>query len=82
MNSTKPVHYDAIVIGAGIAGAAIAERMTARGMGRIAVLEKEKTYCTGSSSRSAGGFRQQFDEDISDAVLQQQIQNMININKI
>jgi len=55
--------FDAVVVGAGIAGAAVAERLAARGLRRVAVLEKERTYCTGSSARSAGGVRQQFFEE-------------------
>jgi len=55
--------FDVIVVGAGIAGAAMAENLTDRGVRRVAVLEKESSYCTGASARSAGGVRQQFAEE-------------------
>ena len=60
--------FDAVVVGAGIVGSAVAERLLAdpdrRGEGpsldRVVLVEKESAYCTGSSARSAGGVRQQF----------------------
>ncbi|MHC4941662.1 MAG: NAD(P)/FAD-dependent oxidoreductase [Planctomycetota bacterium] len=51
---------DLIVIGAGIVGLAIAERLTATGMGKVLILEKEAVPATGSTGKSAGGIRQQF----------------------
>jgi len=55
--------FDVIVVGAGIAGAAIGERLARGGLGRVVILEKESSYCTGSSARSAGGIRQQFGDE-------------------
>lgn len=55
--------YDIIVVGAGIIGAAIGERLAAAHLGRIIIVEKESSYCTGSSARSAGGIRQQFGDE-------------------
>jgi sarcosine oxidase subunit beta len=51
---------DVLVVGAGIAGAAVAERLGATGLGEVLLIEKETMPATGSTSRSAGGIRQQF----------------------
>ena len=51
---------DVLVVGAGIAGAAVAERLMAAGLGAVHLIEKESMPATGSTSRSAGGIRQQF----------------------
>ena len=55
---------DVLVVGAGIAGAAVAERLTAAGLGEVRLIEKESMPATGSTSRSAGGIRQQFGDTV------------------
>jgi len=50
---------DAIVVGAGIVGAAIAFRLSERGL-RVRVLEAAEAPATGSTGRSAAGVRVQF----------------------
>lgn len=50
---------DAVVVGAGIMGAATAYRLAERGL-RVLVLEKEVGYAQGSTGRSAAGVRVQF----------------------
>ncbi len=50
---------DAVVVGAGIIGAATAYRLAERGL-RVLVLEKEAGYAQGSTGRSAAGVRVQF----------------------
>ncbi len=55
--------FDVIVVGAGIAGAAIAERLSDGLFERVLLVEKEATWCTGTSARSAGGIRLQFDSE-------------------
>ncbi|MBX3591235.1 MAG: FAD-dependent oxidoreductase, partial [Burkholderiaceae bacterium] len=49
---------DAIVIGAGIVGAACARRLSERGL-RVVVLEREPAPAAGSTGRSAAGVRVQ-----------------------
>lgn len=53
---TAPV----VVVGAGCIGAAIAYHLGRRGVKGVIVLEKEKFAGTGSTSKAAGGIRQQF----------------------
>jgi sarcosine oxidase subunit beta len=52
---------DAVVVGAGIVGAASAFRLAEAGL-RVLVLEKEATFAQGSTGRSAAGVRVQFFE--------------------
>lgn len=56
-------NYDALIIGAGIAGAAVGERLFAHGIKKVLLLEKEPMPGTGSTGRSAGGIRQQFGDE-------------------
>lgn len=56
--------YDAIVIGAGIVGAAAAFRLAERGL-RVGVLEAAGAPATGSTGRSAAGVRVQFTSAIN-----------------
>ncbi|GAB5601522.1 FAD-dependent oxidoreductase [Thermus sp. FJN-A] len=55
---------DAVVVGAGIVGAASAFRLAERGL-RVLVLEKEATFALGSTGRSAAGVRVQFSEPLN-----------------
>jgi len=55
------VHYDVLVIGAGIIGAACAYRLAERGL-RVGVLEQAPAPAMGSTGRSAAGVRVQFTE--------------------
>lgn len=55
---------DAIVIGAGIVGAACARRLSERGL-RVVVLEREPAPASGSTGRSAAGVRVQFSEEVN-----------------
>src|ERR1700681_4479510 len=50
---------DAIVIGAGIMGAATAYHLARRNYGRIVVLERD-TVCSGSTALASGGIRHQY----------------------
>ncbi|WP_117237205.1 NAD(P)/FAD-dependent oxidoreductase [Thermus sediminis] len=54
----------AIVVGAGILGAASAYRLAEAGLG-VLVLEKEATFAQGSTGRSAAGVRVQFSEPLN-----------------
>ncbi len=51
---------DVVVIGAGCIGASIAYHLARRGVRRVVVLEREKFAGAGSTSKAAGGIRQQF----------------------
>lgn len=55
------MNADAIVIGAGIVGAACAWRLAERGLS-VVVIERERAPATGSTARSAAGVRHQFSE--------------------
>lgn len=52
-------HYDVAVIGAGIYGLMTAHKLLRRGIGKVAVFEKN-FIGSGQSSRNAGGIRAQF----------------------
>jgi len=56
--------FDAIVIGAGIVGAACARRLAESGQ-RVLVLEREAAPATHSTGRSAAGIRIQFSEAVN-----------------
>jgi sarcosine oxidase, subunit beta len=66
---TEKKSCDVIVVGGGIIGAALADRLVSGRAGeggsplrgRVTLLEKESSWCTGTSARSAGGIRRQFD---------------------
>ncbi|WP_281158758.1 NAD(P)/FAD-dependent oxidoreductase [Thermus oshimai] len=55
---------DAIVVGAGIVGAASAYRLAEAGL-RVLLLEKEAAFAQGSTGRSAAGVRVQFSEPVN-----------------
>lgn len=54
--------YDVVVVGGGVAGSAVAYFLTRNPdfKGTVAVVERDPTYATASSSLSASGMRQQF----------------------
>lgn len=58
---TAPV----VVVGAGCIGASIAYHLGKRGVKGVVVLEKEKFAGTGSTSKAAGGIRQQFSSKVN-----------------
>ncbi len=62
--STHATRGRAIVLGAGIIGAACAWRLAQRGF-EVTVLERESAAATGSTGRSAGGVRHQFSEEVN-----------------
>ncbi|MFH1999304.1 MAG: FAD-binding oxidoreductase [Planctomycetota bacterium] len=53
---------DVLIVGAGIIGLAVGERLVSSGFKRVWILEKEPMPATGSTGRSAGGIRQQFED--------------------
>lgn len=54
--------YDVVIVGGGVIGSSIAYFLGATPdfAGRILVIEKDPSYTAGSTTRSVGGFRQQF----------------------
>ncbi len=52
--------FDAVVIGAGVIGMSIAYHLSLAGIKRVAVVEKEKFPCMGSTAYCTGGIRHQF----------------------
>ncbi|GIW35353.1 FAD-binding oxidoreductase [Meiothermus sp.] len=55
------IHYDVVVVGAGIIGAACAYRLAERGL-KVGVLEQAPAPAMGSTGKSAAGVRVQFTE--------------------
>jgi len=52
--------YDVVIVGAGVIGLSIAYHLSLTGNLQIAVLEREKTPCMGSTAYCTGGIRHQF----------------------
>ena len=55
---------DAVIVGGGVIGASIAYHLATRGVPNIVVLERD-TLGSGSTSKNAGGIRQQFSSEIN-----------------
>lgn len=55
---------DIVIVGGGVIGASIAYHLTARGARDVLVLERD-TLGSGSTSKNAGGIRQQFSTEIN-----------------
>lgn len=53
-------NYDVVIIGAGLVGLSTAYHLARKGISRVLVIEKQASWATGSSGRSAGGVRLQF----------------------
>lgn len=51
-----------MIVGAGIIGLAVGERLVSNGFKKVWIVEKEPMPATGSTGRSAGGIRQQFED--------------------
>ncbi len=65
MLASRMTHVsDAVIIGAGIVGAAIAYRLTERGL-HVRILDAADAPATGSTGRSAAGVRVQFASDLN-----------------
>lgn len=52
--------FDAVIVGAGVIGLSIAYNLSLSGKLKIAVVEKEKFPCSGSTAYCTGGIRHQF----------------------
>jgi len=55
--------YDVLIIGAGVAGISVGSGLVSRGIKKVMILEKEAVEGSGSTRCSAGGIRQQFDDE-------------------
>ena len=62
--SDLPSRADVVIIGGGAMGASTAFHLAAGGVGDIVLLERE-TLASGSTSRSAGGARLQFADELN-----------------
>ena len=60
-----PTTCDIVIIGGGVMGASTAYHLAARGMKKIALLEKEAFFGQGATGRCAGGVRYQFATDVN-----------------
>jgi sarcosine oxidase subunit beta len=58
-------NYDAVIIGAGIAGLATAFSLAKAGLGNILILEKELFVGSGATAKCAGGIRAQFSSKVN-----------------
>ena len=58
-------HYDAIIVGGGIAGLATAFNLAKMSFGDILILEKEMFVGSGATAKCAGGIRAQFSSKIN-----------------
>ncbi|MDF2095554.1 NAD(P)/FAD-dependent oxidoreductase [Aquibaculum arenosum] len=58
----SPTAYDVVIVGGGVIGSAAAYFLAASAdfTGRVAVVEKDPSYQSGATGRSAGSIRQQF----------------------
>lgn len=64
--STSREHGSSVVIiGGGIVGASIAYHLAARGCRDVLILERAESPATGSTGRSAGGVRHQFNTEVN-----------------
>ena len=53
--------YDVVIVGGGVVGSAAAYYLRKHGFtGSLAIVEKDLTFASGCTGRSAGGLRQQF----------------------
>ena len=58
--------YDILIIGGGVIGSSIAYHLLRDGLdATVAILEKDPTYEFATTPRSAGGFRQQFIQEVN-----------------
>jgi sarcosine oxidase, subunit beta len=57
--------YDAVIIGGGIIGAAVAYHLAKKNYGRIAVVEKDQYLGNCSTAKCAGGIRAQFSSEVN-----------------
>lgn len=64
---------DAVIVGGGVIGASIAYHLATRGVRNIVVLERD-TLGSGSTSKNAGGIRQQFSSEINVRLSQRSVQ--------
>lgn len=57
--------FDAVIIGGGIIGVAVAYHLAKKNFGKIAVLERDQYLGNGSTAKCAGGIRAQFSSEIN-----------------
>ncbi|MFH1699500.1 MAG: FAD-binding oxidoreductase [Candidatus Zixiibacteriota bacterium] len=75
-------NYDAIIIGAGIAGLATAFNLAQAKFGSILVLEKEMFIGAGATAKCAGGIRAQFSSKVNIEVSMKSIEIFENFEQI
>ncbi len=67
MHSRPPSHAEAVIIGAGVMGAAIAYHLARQGMRGVVLVERDIPGA-GSTSKAAGGVRCQFSDEVNIAL--------------
>ncbi|MEE9442726.1 MAG: FAD-binding oxidoreductase [candidate division Zixibacteria bacterium] len=75
-------NYDAIIIGAGIAGLATAFNLANNNFGDILVLEKEMFIGAGATAKCAGGIRAQFSSKVNIEISMKSIEIFENFDHI
>jgi sarcosine oxidase subunit beta len=60
--------FDVVIVGAGVIGLSVAYHLSLRGKLKIAVIEREKFPCMGSTAYCTGGIRHQFSNPVNVAL--------------
>ena len=60
--------HDVLIVGAGVVGCSVAFHLARRGVRRVAIVERERTPGSGSTSKANGGIRAQFTTKVNVAM--------------